>query len=136
MKLNNDDPNRDKMSAKQYQEWAQKKEAAKTSRYKGIPTQTADGQKFRSHVEAHYYNRCLILQKTGEIVLIEREVRYELVVNGVFVCTYFLDFRITYKDDRVEHVDTKSEATLTPIYRIKKQLMLACHGIELIEVFE
>lgn len=124
------------MNASEYREYIRKQEAAKNSKYKGQPTQTADGEKFRSHVEANFWTRCTLLMKTGEILKVEREVRYELVVNGVFICTYFLDFKVYYADGRIEHVDTKSEATLTPIYRIKKQLMLACHGIELIEVFK
>jgi hypothetical protein len=47
-----------------------------------------------------------------------------------------MDFRVTYADGHVEYVDCKSTATKTPLYLIKKQLMLALYGIELKEVFE
>jgi hypothetical protein len=125
----------DKMSAAEFQAYIKKQAKAKDSKYGGIPTQTADGEKFRSHVEAAFYNKHLLLQRVGDVVKIEREVRFELVVNGVFVCAYVLDFRITWKDGRVDHVDTKSQATMTALFRIKSQLMLACHGIEVQTVF-
>lgn len=123
----------DRMNAAEFQEWWKKREAAKDSKYGAIPTQTADGSKFKSELEATYYNRALVLQQAGEILLIEQVVRFELVVNGYFVCEYELDFRITYADGRVEHVDVKSKPTVTPLYRLKKKLMFACHGITLVE---
>jgi hypothetical protein len=125
------------MTAAEYQAFIKKQENARNnSKYGGIPTQVADGRKFDSHVEAMFYNRCLVLQKSGEIANIETHVRYEFHVNGIFVGAYELDFRITYADGRVEHIDTKSKATLTALYRIKKQLMKACHDIDLIEKYE
>lgn len=127
---------KDKMTAEEFREYLKKKEAGRTSKYKSIPTQTADGQKFKSALEADYYNRCWVLQRSGEVTQIEREVRFELNVNGVFVAAYMLDFRITYADGRVEHVDCKSEPTVTALYKIKRALMLAIYGIELKEVFE
>ncbi len=127
---------KDVMSPAEFREFMAKKEAGKTSKYKAIPTETQDGQKFKSALEANYYKRCWALQQVGEVTKIEREVRYELVVNGHFVAAYMMDFRITYRDGRVDHIDCKSDATLTPLYRIKKQLMKAIHGIDLIEVFQ
>jgi hypothetical protein len=125
---------KDSMNAQEFREFLAKREAGKTSKYKGIPTETADGQKFQSHHEAKYYNRLLVLKRAGEIVDFERQVRYEIIVNGLFVCEYVLDFKVIFLD-HVEHIDTKSEGTLTPIYRLKKKLMKACHDIDLIEVF-
>lgn len=121
------------MNAKEFQEWWNKREAARDSKFGAIPTETADGAKFQSELEATYYNRALVLKAAGEIALIERSVRFEITVNGYFVCEYVLDFRITYSDGRVECVDVKSKPTLTPIYRLKKKLVFACHGIELVE---
>lgn len=126
---------KDQMSAAEFQEFLRKREAGKNSKYKGIPTETRDGQKFQSHHEANYYNTLLLRKAAREVVDFERQVRFEIVVNGVFICEYYLDFRVVFPDGHVEHVDTKSEATLTPVYRLKKKLMLAVHGIELIEVY-
>jgi hypothetical protein len=125
-----------KMTAAEFQAWHKKQEAARNNtKYGGIPTQANDGRKFDSHVEAAFYNQCRILQEAGHITKIETHVRFELVVNEIFVGSYELDFRITYADGKIEHVDTKSKTTLTPLYRIKKQLMKACHGIDLIEKY-
>jgi hypothetical protein len=126
----------ERMSAKDYQAYVAKQEAARNNtKYGGIPTTANDGRKFDSHVEAAFYNDCRIKLQAGHIKKIETHVRYEFMVNDIFVGSYELDFRITYPDDRIEYIDTKSKTTLTPLYRIKKQLMLACHGIELKEVY-
>lgn len=127
---------KDKMTPQEFREYLDKQNRAKDSKFKAIPTTTADGQTFKSILEANYYKRMWVLQRAGEVKLIEREVRYELIVNGVFIAAYMMDFRITYSDDRIEYVDCKSTATKTPLYLMKKQLMLALYGIELKEVFE
>jgi hypothetical protein len=127
---------KDQMNAQEFRDYWDRREKAKESKYKAIPTETADGQKFRSHLEATYYNRVKLLHGQGDITKFEREVRFELIVNGVFVCAYVCDFIITWKDGTVEHIDCKSQATMTPVYRIKKMLMKACHGIDLKEIYQ
>lgn len=129
------DVQKDKMTAAEYREFSKKREDARNSKYGGVPTQTADGEKFQSHHEANYYNTLLLRQRAGEVKEFEKQVRYEIVVNGVFICEYILDFRVTLADDTVEHIDTKSSGTMTPTYRLKKKLMFAVHGITLKEVF-
>lgn len=124
------------MTLQEFRDYMERRNRAEHSKFKAIPTETADGQKFKSQLEATYYNRMLMMQKGGLVKLIEREIRYELIVNGVFLAAYMMDFRITYTDGRIEYVDCKSVATKTPLYMIKKGLMLALYGIELKEVFE
>ncbi len=126
---------KDRMSSEEFRQYLAKVEKGKTSLYKAIPTETADGQKFKSILESDYYNRCWVLMKSGEITKIEREIRYELVVNGILIAHYDMDFRITYATGIVEYVDCKSTATKTPLYMMKKKLMKALHDIELKEVF-
>lgn len=111
-------------------------ERGKAGKYGSIRTQSADGTKHKSLHEGKYYKRLLLLKQAGEVTNIETEVRYEFVVNGVFICTYFLDFRVTYADGHIEYIDTKSTATVTNLFRVKKQLMLACHGIDVVPVFD
>lgn len=127
---------KDKMNVAEFRDYLAKKDKAKDSKFKAIPTETADGQKFKSMLEAHFYQRCWVRQRAGEITLIEREVRYELVVNGVFIAAYMMDFRLTLADGSIEYIDCKSTATKTPLYLMKKALMLALYGIEIKEVFE
>lgn len=126
---------KDKMNPTEWKEYMIRVNKAKESRFKAIPTEANDGQKFKSMLESRYYNRCRSLMNVGEVTLIEREVRYEIIVNGVFICAYMMDFRITYADGHIEYVDCKSAPTVTNLYRVKKQLMLACFGIDIQEVF-
>lgn len=126
---------KDKMSSQEFREYLGKVERAKDSMFKAIPTTTGDGQKFKSILESTFYKRMWTLQQVGEVVKIEREIRFELIVNGVFIAAYMLDFRITYSDGRVECIDCKSAPTATLLYKMKKQLMLALYGIEIKEVY-
>lgn len=127
---------KDRMTSEEFRAYNDKRNQAANSKYGAIPTQTADGEKFRSHLEATYFNRLKLLKSSGEITNIEREVRYELTVNGFFICAYMMDFRVTWADGRIDYIDCKSKPTMTPVYAIKKKLMEACHGITLREVFE
>jgi len=84
-----------------------------------------------------------LLQKAGEIFDLRAhpQVTYTFEVNGVLICRYRPDFVYydaigtsnSFWEPIVE--DTKSKATMTPTYRIKKKLMKAIHGIDITEVF-
>ena len=126
---------KDKMTSAEFRNYLEKKDQAKDSKFGAIPTETADGQIFQSTLEATYYNRMWVLQKAGEVQTIERQVRYEFIVNGVLVGTYLLDFRVTYTNGTIEHVDCKSQPTKTALYMIKKALMMALYKIEIKEVY-
>ena len=126
---------KDRMNSQQFRDYLQKKNNAEHSKFKAIPTSTADGQSFRSILEANFYKRMWVLQQAGEVILIEREVRYELIVNGLFIAAYLMDFRITNADGTMRYIDCKSTATKTPLYLMKKQLMKALYDIEIEEVF-
>lgn len=52
-------------------------------------------------------------------------------INGHHICTYFADFQVIWKDGRVTYEDVKGMKT--PVYRLKKKLVLALHGIEIEE---
>lgn len=65
----------------------------------------------------------------------ERQVPYVLSVNGRTICKYIADFVVTFEDGHVEVQDVKSAHTRKlPVYRLKKKLMFAVHGIEIVEV--
>lgn len=127
---------KDKMTAAEFRAYLARENAAKSSKFGAIPTESSDGQKFRSKLEATYYNRLKLLKQQGDLLKFEREVRFELIVNGLMVCAYVCDFILYWSDGRVEHIDCKSQATQTRVYNIKKKLMEACHGIILKEVYE
>jgi hypothetical protein len=129
---------KDVMTPAEYRAYLDKREAGRNSKFGAIRTETADGRKFASIWEAEFYKELWVQQRAGEIDTIETHVHYEFVVNGVFIVTYELDFRIQYTPrsphyakylDGMRYVDTKSSATVTQLFRVKQKLMLACHGI-------
>jgi hypothetical protein len=126
----------DNWTPEQYRDYlAKQARAHQNNKYHNIPTEARDGTMMKSVHEATFYNERLLEKQAGLITSVEYNVRFELVVNNIFICTYELDFRITYPDGKVRYVDTKSQPTLTNLFRIKKQLMLACHGILVEAVF-
>lgn len=92
------------------------------------------GEQFDSGAEAQRYEDLLLLERAGKITQLRHHVRYPLEVNGIPICEYEADF--TYKDENeLLHVeDVKCNATRTPAYRIKRQLMAAVHGITIEEI--
>lgn len=105
------------------------------TKYGAIPT-TLDGHRFDSRAEARRYAELRLLERAGEIADLELQPAYPLVVNGVKVATYRADFR--YRDVATGAVaveDVKGgRATVTPVYRLKRRLVLALYGIEIKEV--
>ena len=105
------------------------------------------GEKYRSRKEYVFHTQCQVQTKAADpaqrIVKIEREVYYRLVpaqrdAKGRLVeraMGYFLDFRLTFADGRVEHVDVKSPATRKiASYIQKRKLLLLVHGIRIHEL--
>lgn len=88
---------------------------------------------FDSKKEARRYEDLLTLERAGKIAGLARQVPFACVVNGIHVCDYVADF--TYVDGARKVVeDVKSDATRKlPVYRLKRKLVLACHGIQISE---
>jgi len=95
---------------------------------------TVDGILFDSLLEARHYGELKIEERAGIITELKVHKRFSLDVNGIHICVYESDF-IYYRDGRLVVEDTKSNPTITPLYRVKKKLMRAIHGIEIQEVF-
>lgn len=99
-----------------------------------------DGIMFDSAKEARRYAELLLLEKSGEISNIERQVRYILVPaqkgeDGKVIerqMSYVADFRYTDKNGHTVVEDVKGMKT--EVYKLKKKLMLYFHGIEVKEV--
>lgn len=66
-----------------------------------------------------------------KVIYVEYQHPYRLEVNGALICTYIADFVVTYGDGQTKVIDAKG--VLTPVYKLKKKLMLACLGIEVKE---
>lgn len=106
------------------------------SKYRNKRT-TYNGTTYDSKREAEYRKDLDLLAGDtvplpDRVISIEEQVRYVIKVNDVKICTYVLDFRVTYGDGRKEHVDVKGMKT--GVYKLKKKLMAAVHGIDIIEV--
>lgn len=106
----------------------------KPRKYRNEPV-TVDGLRFDSKKEARRWMTLKAIADGGGIRNLRRQVRYELVVNGVKVSHYTADFVYETLDGCVVVEDTKSEATCQDrAYAIRKKLMKAIHNIEVREV--
>lgn len=109
----------------------------------GIPVQgkyrnkktVVDGITFDSKKEAARYTQLRMAQLHGQIDFLWtkcKECRYKLIVNRSLICTYVADFVYwdkTLKATVVEDV----KGVRTAVYKLKKKLMKAIHGIDIFE---
>lgn len=89
-----------------------------------------DGHMFDSKAERNHYIELKLREKAGEVIDIELQREFDLMVNGVLVARYRADM-VFY--DRIlcrrRVVDVKG-APITPAFRLKQKLMKACFGID------
>jgi Protein of unknown function (DUF1064) len=90
-----------------------------------------DGIKFASAAEARRYGELKLLLWSGQIADLQLQVPYRLEVNGCLITTYVADFVYTDSRGTLHVEDTKGFPTR--LYRLKKKLMQACHGITIEE---
>lgn len=91
---------------------------------------TADG-KFDSKREWERWCLLKVRQKAGEISGLRRQVWIKLAINGVRICFFVADHVYVEDGQRVVE-DVKGFPT--PVYKLKKRLLLALHGITVREV--
>jgi hypothetical protein len=110
-----------------------------------------DGIAFDSTKEYKRYQELLLLQRAGVIQDLQRQVEFVLipaqreadrigvrggVIKGKTIehkCSYVADFVYTENGKTVVE-DTKSDATKTKDYILKRKMMLYFHGIRIKEV--
>ena len=97
----------------------------------GARKTAVDGHVFASAAEAARYVELKRLEAAGEVVGLELQPRYPLDVNGVRVGAYVADFY--YRDANSTPVTEDVKGVRTPVYRMKKKLMLALYGIDILE---
>lgn len=100
------------------------------NKYRNKPC-VIDGHRFPSIREGRRYQELRILEKAGEITDLKLQIKFPLWVNGDLVCTYIADF--IYKTKSGKDVTEDSKGVLTPVYRIKKNLMWAINRIQVRE---
>ena len=102
------------------------------SKFGNIP-QRVDGIFFHSKREARHYKVLKVMQQAGIIRDLEMQPKFKLDINGTHICNYFSDFKYFDNElDREVVVDVKG--VKTQVYKLKKRLMLAIHGIEIEEI--
>ena len=103
------------------------------SKYRAQPT-VVDGIRFASQAEARRYGHLKMLERAGRIYDLELQPRFPLLVNAIKVCTYVADFRYRFAGVVGVPVVEDVKGVQTPIYRLKKKMLLAQDGIIITEV--
>lgn len=121
------------------------------TKYHNIKTTTSDGIKHDSAKEARRWCELKLLERAGEISNLRRQVEFELIPNQYETIKRFsksgeplkdqtklVERKVSYiadfvYDDKFGTVveDTKSDATQTPAFVIKRKLMYQVHGIKI-----
>ena len=92
-----------------------------------------NGQRYDSKKEATRAMELDILKRAGEIEGYQRQVRFPIQVNNQHICAYIADFVVQGKGKQwVEDV----KGVETPVFKLKRKLMKAVHGIEIINPYE
>lgn len=89
-----------------------------------------DGITFDSAKEARRYSELKLLERGKAISQLKLQVVYHLMIGEQLICKYRADFAYVEKGKIVVE-DCKGFRT--PEYKIKKKLMRALHGIEILE---
>jgi hypothetical protein len=107
----------------------------KPAKYRNVKTEV-DGIRFDSKREAACYRRLKLLERADKINALELQVRFPLTIRGQLVTTYVADFRYQERRDHGQWQDVVADAKghRTREYLIKKKLMKAIHGIEIMEM--
>ena len=111
------------------------------NKYGAKKTTTIDGKTFDSIKEANRYTSLLLLQRAGVISDLQTQVKFVLIPtqrddDGKLLekeCSYKADF-VYKRDGELVVEDTKSKATKTTEYIIKRKLMLHIHNIRIQEI--
>jgi len=99
-----------------------------------------NGKIYASKKEKTFAQKLELLKSAKDpkerVVAVEEQVTYRLEANGVKICDYRLDFKVTYADNRIVYYDCKgyTKGTAYGIFKLKKNLMRACLGIDVVEV--
>jgi hypothetical protein len=105
------------------------------SKYGNLKTEY-DGYVYMSKKEANYAQQLDYLKKAKDprdkVISFERQVPFQIILNGVKICKYMADFKVIFGDGHIEIIDVKGVRTQT--YRLKKKLVEAQYGIVIKEV--
>jgi hypothetical protein len=92
-----------------------------------------DGRKFASTKEGNRYSELKLLERAGQIRLLEIQPEFICLVNGDKIGTYRAVFTYFENGARVVE-DVKSNPTKTPLYRWKKRHVESQYDIKIREI--
>jgi hypothetical protein len=92
-----------------------------------------DGQTFDSAKEAARFFALSMLERAGEIHSLICQPKFEFVVNGVRIGSFRPDFSYVRDGKRIIEDVKGGAATKTEAYGLRKKLLLALHGLEVVE---
>lgn len=92
----------------------------------------ADGKFHASKAEGARWHELKLLHRAGRITNLIHQPEFSLVVNGVLICRYRADAE--YIDSDGNRVIEDVKGVKTTVYRIKRKLMSALHGLTITEV--
>jgi hypothetical protein len=100
------------------------------SKYGAIPT-VVDGIRFDSRAEAKRYGTLKMLEGAGKIADLRLQPDFPFTENGKIIFKYVADFSYL-QGGKVIVEDVKG--VRTAVYRLKKRLIEARCGVEIIEI--
>jgi hypothetical protein len=102
-----------------------------SSKYNAIKTEV-DGFVFDSKAESRRYSELVILEKSGEIKSLCLQPVFHLIVNNQKCGKYIADFKYVTAKGSIVIEDVKG--VKTSVYRLKKKLVKAIYGFDIVEV--
>lgn len=99
------------------------------NKYKAIKTEV-DGVKFDSRKEARRYQDLKLMEKSGAISELTLQPNFRIEFNGVKICDYRADFKYI---ENGKEIFEDSKGMKTPVYKLKKKLVFALYGVEILE---
>jgi len=91
------------------------------------------GYKFDSRWEAERYGQLSSMALAGVVKDLERQVKYEIVVNDYKICRYVADFVyiLVHENGTEEKIVEDAKGIETTDFKLKKKLMKAVFDIEI-----
>lgn len=96
------------------------------NKYKAQPVVTEEGR-FASKKEYADWQALKLRERLGHITHLERQVPFDLAVNGQHICRYVAD-AVFFEGGKRVVVDSKG--VVTPEFKLKAKLLKACLNIE------
>lgn len=112
----------------------QEMEQKRRNKYGAESYKDGEGKHHASKAEGKRWEELKLMQRSGLITNLIHQPSFDLTVNGILICRYRADAEYLTADGMRVIEDTKSKATITPLYRVKRALMAAIHGITITEV--